>query len=68
MMHLQSHSSWAQLVVRRVCVITTPSGRMFAQSVDENFTPPAGNGIDIVDLELDESRFTIGRDVLTDSE
>jgi len=67
-MHLQSRSSWAQLTIRRVCVITTPSGRMFARSVEDHFTPACDSiDVDIVNLDLDESHFTIGRGLLADS-
>jgi len=67
-MHLQSRSSWAQLTIRRVCVITTPSGRMFGRSVEDHFTPARDSiNVDIVNLDLDESHFTIGRDLLADS-
>jgi len=55
-------------MIRRVCIITTPSGRMFAQSVEDHFTPARDSiDVDIVNLDLDESHFTIGRDLLADS-
>jgi hypothetical protein len=42
---------------------------MFGLSVEDHVTRPARDSIDvdIVNLELDESRFTIGLDLLTDS-